>query len=73
MRPSPIWLCRDPEQRRRIPEQIVWVVTSYVIAGAIFTPLSGWLATRYGRRGVMVISVGAFVLSSVACGLATNL
>jgi DHA2 family multidrug resistance protein len=55
------------------PEQIVWVVTAYVIAGAIGTPLSGWLATRYGRKLVMVISVGGFTLASVACGLATNL
>ncbi|MCB2073203.1 MAG: multidrug efflux MFS transporter [Novosphingobium sp.] len=55
------------------PEQIVWVVTSYVIAGAIFTPLSGWLATRYGRKEVMVASVAGFTLSSIACGLATNL
>lgn len=55
------------------PEQIVWVVTSYVIAGAIATPLSGWLATRYGRKEVMVASVGLFTLASVACGLATDL
>ena len=48
------------------PEQILWVVTSYVIAGAIGTPLSGWLATRYGRKLVMVISVGCFTLTSVA-------
>lgn len=55
------------------PEQIVWVVTSYVIAGAIATPLSGWLATRYGRKPVMVLSVAGFTLSSIACGLATDL
>lgn len=55
------------------PEQILWVVTSYVIAGAIGTPLSGWLATRFGRKPVMVISVGLFTLTSVACGLATDI
>jgi DHA2 family multidrug resistance protein len=55
------------------PEQILWVVTSYVIAGAIGTPLSGWLATRFGRKLVMVISVGCFTLTSLACGLATGL
>jgi DHA2 family multidrug resistance protein len=55
------------------PEQIVWVATSYVIASAIATPLSGWLSTRYGRKGVMVISVGTFTLASVACGLASDL
>ena len=29
-------------------DQITWVLTSYLIAGAIATPLSGWLAQRYG-------------------------
>jgi DHA2 family multidrug resistance protein len=55
------------------PEQILWVVTSYVIAGAIATPLSGWLAVRFGRKLVMVASVGGFTLTSIACGLATDL
>jgi MFS family permease len=47
------------------PEQIVWVVTSYVIAGAIFTPLSGWLATRYGRKEAMVASVAGSSTGSI--------
>src|SRR5579864_437154 len=55
------------------PEQILWVVTSYVIAGAIATPLSGWLAVRFGRKLVMVVSVGGFTLASIACGLSTDL
>ena len=55
------------------PEQILWVVTSYVIAGAIATPLSGWLAERYGRKLVMVVSVGGFTVTSIACGLAADL
>lgn len=55
------------------PEQIIWVVTSYVIAAAIATPLSGWLASRFGRREVMALAVGGFTLASVACGMATSL
>ena len=55
------------------PEQIIWVVTSYVIAAAIATPLSGWLASRYGRKEVMVSTIAAFTVASVACGLATDL
>ena len=55
------------------PEQIVWVVTSYVIATAIATPLAGWLATRYGRKYVMAGSVACFTIASAACGLAANL
>ena len=55
------------------PEQIVWVVTSYVIATAIATPLAGWLASRFGRKYVMAISVACFTIASAACGLAANL
>ena len=54
-------------------DQIVWVLTSYVIAGAIATPLSGWLASRYGRKPVMVISVAGFTIASAACGAANDL
>ncbi len=54
-------------------EQIVWVLTSYLIAAAIATPLTGWLADRVGRKKVMVASVIGFVIASVACGGATNL
>lgn len=55
------------------PEQIAWVLTSYLIAGAIATPLSGWLADRFGRIRVMALSVVGFTISSLACGLAPNL
>jgi DHA2 family multidrug resistance protein len=55
------------------PEQIAWVLTSYLIAGAIFTPLSGWLADRYGRTTIMAGSVLIFTLSSLGCGLANSL
>ena len=54
-------------------EQIIWVVTSYMIASAIATPLSSWLASRYGRKPMLLISVGGFTLASVACGLASDL
>ena len=40
------------------PEQIVWVITSYVIAGAIATPLSGWLATRFGLHAIDAVHEG---------------
>jgi DHA2 family multidrug resistance protein len=54
-------------------EQIAWVLTSYLIASAIATPLAGWLATRFGRVRVMTVSVAAFTLASVGCGLSPNL
>ena len=54
-------------------DQIAWVLTSYLIAGAIATPLSGWLADRVGRARVMALSVTGFTISSIACGMAPNL
>ncbi|CAN5234636.1 DHA2 family efflux MFS transporter permease subunit [soil metagenome] len=54
-------------------EQIVWVLTSFLIATAIATPLSGWLADRFGRKRIMLMSVAGFTLASIACGLAVNL
>src|ERR1700704_3323737 len=41
-------------------EQMGWVLPSYIIASAIMTPLSGWLAKRYGRRNVMLCSIVGF-------------
>lgn len=55
------------------PEQIIWIMTAYVVAAAVATPLSGWLASRHGRKEIMVGTVGLFTLASIACGLAPNL
>jgi DHA2 family multidrug resistance protein len=55
------------------PEQITWVLTSYLIAAAVMTPLAGWLADRFGRIRVMEASVFFFTVSSLGCGLAPNL
>ncbi|KHK91142.1 MDR family MFS transporter [Novosphingobium malaysiense] len=54
-------------------EQVLWVLTSYLVAGAIATPLSGWLAGRVGRKNVMLFSVGGFTIASALCGLSTSL
>lgn len=54
-------------------EQITWVLTSYIVAAAIFTPLTGWLAGRFGRRRLMLVSIFGFTIASGLCGLATNL
>jgi DHA2 family multidrug resistance protein len=55
------------------PEQIGWVLTSYIVSAAIMTPLSGWLAGRIGRKRLFMTSIAGFVLASMLCGLATNL
>ncbi len=54
-------------------EQMSWVLTSYIVATAIMTPLSGWLAGSIGRRRVFLASVLGFTLASALCGLAQSL
>ncbi len=54
-------------------DQITWVLTSYILAQLLGTPMVAWLADRIGRKTLMLIGVGGFTASSVACGLAMNL
>ncbi|HUN72319.1 MAG TPA: DHA2 family efflux MFS transporter permease subunit [Steroidobacteraceae bacterium] len=54
-------------------EQMDWVLTSYIVAAAIMTPLSGWLAGRFGRKRVLVASVIGFTVSSMLCGMAQTI
>jgi DHA2 family multidrug resistance protein len=54
-------------------DQITWVLTSYIVAAAIMTPLSGWLADRIGRKRMFLISIGGFTVASMLCGIATSL
>lgn len=54
-------------------DQITWVLTSYIVAAAIGTPLTGWLAGRFGRKQIFLISVTGFTVTSVACALSTSL
>ena len=54
-------------------DQITWVLTSYIVAAAIMTPLSGWLAGRIGRKQVFLYSVAGFTVASMLCGAAQSL
>ncbi|MDE2395255.1 MAG: DHA2 family efflux MFS transporter permease subunit [Burkholderiales bacterium] len=54
-------------------DQITWVLTSYIVAAAIATPLTGWLCTRWGRRRVFMNTVIGFTVASALCGMAGNL
>ncbi|HTV45827.1 MAG TPA: DHA2 family efflux MFS transporter permease subunit [Stellaceae bacterium] len=54
-------------------DQIAWVVTSYIVAAAIMTPLTGWLAGRFGIKYVFLISVTGFTLASALCGISQSL
>src|SRR6476620_5097311 len=55
------------------PEEATWVLTSYLVANAIVLPLTGWLANYFGRRNILLLSVGGFTLFSFLCGIAPNL
>ena len=54
-------------------DQMAWVLTSYIVAAAIMTPLSGWLAGQIGRKRVFLYSVVGFTVASMLCGLAQSL
>jgi DHA2 family multidrug resistance protein len=54
-------------------DQITWVLTSYIVASAITTPLTGWLEARLGRKVIFLTAVAGFVGASMLCGLAGSL
>src|SRR3984957_9187522 len=55
------------------PEEATWVLTSYLVANAIVLPLTGWLGNYFGRRNILLVSVGGFTVFSFLCGIAPNL
>ena len=54
-------------------DTVTWVLTSYIIAAAVATPLTGWLSDALGSRRLFLLSVASFIAASMACGVATNL
>ena len=54
-------------------DQISWVLTSYIVAAAIMTPLTGWMAGRFGRKKLFVVAVIGFTVTSMLCGAAQSL
>ena len=54
-------------------DQITWVLTSYIVASAIFTAPVGWFASRFGRKNLFVVALIGFTLASILCGLAQSL
>jgi DHA2 family multidrug resistance protein len=60
-------------QLNATPDQISWVLTSYLVASGIFMPLTGYFTDRLGQRNFLLWSIAGFVIASVLCGLSTNL
>ncbi|HUP88781.1 MAG TPA: DHA2 family efflux MFS transporter permease subunit [Longimicrobiales bacterium] len=54
-------------------EEITWVVTGYILAQVILMPITGMLSQRFGRKNFLLMSVAAFTLASMLCGLARSL
>jgi len=54
-------------------DTITWVLTSYIIAAAIMTPMAGWLSGRFGRKQVFLVAVAGFTVASMLCGTAESL
>lgn len=54
-------------------DQIALVVTFNIVATAVVTPASGWLASRFSRRNILISCVSGFIISSTFCGLSQNL
>ena len=54
-------------------DQINWVLTSYIVAAAVMTPPSGYLANRFGRKRILLVAITGFVVASVLCGFAQSL
>src|SRR5689334_7980144 len=54
-------------------EEATWALTSYLVANAIILTMTGWLAGRFGRKRLLMMSVVGFTASSFLCGLAPTL
>jgi DHA2 family multidrug resistance protein len=54
-------------------DQITWVLTSYIVAATIMTPMTGWLSGQIGRKLLFLVSIAGFTVASVLCGMAGSL
>src|SRR6202167_5945222 len=49
------------------------VLASYTLSLAVFIPISGWMADRFGTRRVFASAIGLFTLGSFLCGISSNI
>ncbi|MDI7774508.1 DHA2 family efflux MFS transporter permease subunit [Asticcacaulis sp. EMRT-3] len=54
-------------------DQITWVLTSFIVATAIATPMTGWLSDRFGQKQVFLVSIFGFTVASMLCGVSGSL
>jgi DHA2 family multidrug resistance protein len=54
-------------------DESTWVLTSYLVSNAIVLPISGWLASLFGRKRFFLLCIFLFTVSSLLCGAAPSL
>jgi len=55
------------------PIRLNLAISTYLLCVAVFIPVSGWIADRFGARNVFCAAMGLFVVSSMMCGLSQTL
>src|SRR3954468_14072120 len=55
------------------PIALKLALTSYLVSLAIFIPISGWMADRYGAKRVFRAAIGVFIVGSIACAISGSL
>ena len=58
---------------REDPLQLNLAITCYLLALAVFVPISGWLADRFGAKRIYILAIVVFTVSSMLCGLSSTL
>src|SRR5271157_4109958 len=56
-----------------VPLSMKSVLASYTLSLAVFIPISGWVADRFGTRRVFACAIGLFTLGSFLCGVSSNI
>jgi DHA2 family multidrug resistance protein len=54
-------------------DEAAWALTAYLVANAVILPMTGWLASRFGRKNILITAVFGFTAASFLCGLAPTL
>src|ERR1700692_1781966 len=54
-------------------DESTWVLTSYLVSNAVVLPMSGWLATTFGRKRFFLLCIMLFTATSLLCGIAPSL
>ncbi|MGN6702594.1 MAG: DHA2 family efflux MFS transporter permease subunit, partial [Burkholderiaceae bacterium] len=54
-------------------DEVTWILTSYIVAAAIATPLTGWLSDRFGVKNLLLTSIVGFTVASALCGISQSL